>query len=283
MDDSVDVTLPHGRWVDGVRRADARLRPLTGEDEALIAERPELTGAARTTALLVRCVAELGGGGPSADDIRGLTVGDREALLLHLRRLTFGDKLDCVVTCPEPECEERMDVELTVEELLVAPYDNVADTHDLDLGDEGARRSLRFRLPTGADQEAVAAVAALDIEAAVELVVRRCVAELERHGHALPPEATSALSAAMADLDPQAEVRLMLSCVGCGEEFSVLLDAGDFLFREIAPRSDDLSHDVHRLAFHYHWSERDILTLAPARRRRYLDLVAEELSRGRER
>lgn len=45
--------------------------------------------------------------------------------------------------------------------------------------------------------------------------------------------------------------------------------------------ADLLLTEVHALALHYHWSERDILALPRARRRRYLALLADALARGR--
>jgi hypothetical protein len=38
---------------------------------------------------------------------------------------------------------------------------------------------------------------------------------------------------------------------------------------------------VHVLAFHYHWSEADILAMSGSRRRRYLGLLANALGGGR--
>jgi hypothetical protein len=58
----------------------------------------------------------------------------------------------------------------------------------------------------------------------------------------------------------------------------VLLDAGEFLYRELAGAGDVLFREVHRLAFHYHWREADILALPGEKRRRYLNLVDEELA-----
>ena len=46
---------------------------------------------------------------------------------------------------------------------------------------------------------------------------------------------------------------------------------------ELADGADALFREVHALARHYHWSEREILGLELSRRRRYLDLlVADE-------
>jgi len=92
----VEVELPGGmRFEDGWRR-DAALRPLSGDDEvSLLEEGRALPMAARATAVLQRCITRVGSLGPvTPDHVRRLSVGDREALLLHLRRLTLGDNVE---------------------------------------------------------------------------------------------------------------------------------------------------------------------------------------------
>ena len=42
---------------------------------------------------------------------------------------------------------------------------------------------------------------------------------------------------------------------------------------------DRLYTEVHHLALHYHWSERDILALPRGRRQRYLGLLVEHFER----
>ena len=44
----------------------------------------------------------------TAGAVRALSVGDREALLLHLRLATLGERIDCVAGCPDPACGERL-------------------------------------------------------------------------------------------------------------------------------------------------------------------------------
>jgi hypothetical protein len=40
---------------------------------------------------------------------------------------------------------------------------------------------------------------------------------------------------------------------------------------------DTLLEEVHYLAFHYHWSEKDILSMTRSKRRRYLAILAGKL------
>lgn len=268
MTEPVVVRLPRGCWVDGERVSEAYLCALTGEDEARLADDPTQLPAERTTALLARCVERIGGRSADEELIRSLTLGDREALLLHLRRLTFGDRLNCVVTCPDPACGEAMDLELDVASLLVPPDESAAGEFDVTVQDEAGK--VRVHLPTGADQEAAAACAGEGVSKGVELLLRRCV-----EGDCHAPGLAASVSRAMAEHDPQAEIRLAMSCASCEREFSVVFDAGDFLAREIAT-SGGVYRDVHQLALHYGWSERDILALPTRKRRRYLELLLED-------
>ncbi len=261
------VTLPGGLWRDGARHQRASVRALTGADEEFLAEAAAgLPAAVRVTALLARCVYGLGEG-EAAAAMRELAAGDREALLLHLRRATFGDRMQCVIGCPH--CREPMDVELAVADLLVPPYDHHAPRATAEL--DGV--AVELRLPTGAELEDAAH--APSPEAGAERLLQACVSPA---GGELRAELAAAAEERLADLDPQAELRLELTCPECDAAFSAVLDAAHYLFAEVAQRAAVLHREVHALAWHYHWAEADILAMTAPKRRRYLELVAEELS-----
>jgi hypothetical protein len=42
-----------------------------------------------------------------------------------------------------------------------------------------------------------------------------------------------------------------------------------------------LYEEIHYLAYHYHWTERDILEMPRAKRRRYLNLLVSKLEQTR--
>lgn len=95
-----EAILPHGVLRDGAWRRDALLRRPNGADEALLLD--GLAGARsalRLTTLLARCVERLGGESAGVEEVRALTVGDREALALALRMATFGDRLARLLDC----------------------------------------------------------------------------------------------------------------------------------------------------------------------------------------
>lgn len=269
-----EATLPHGVLRGDERRRDALLRAPTGADEALLVEGlAESNVAARANALLAGCLAGLGGRDAGLADVRALVVGDREALLLQLRAATFGERVACVLACPA--CGQPMDLEPSVSDLLVDEYADVAAEHALAGADDAP---VRFRLPTGGDLEAAGEAA--DVEAGTALLLSRCLlggVDVD----ALSRATRRALEDALARLDPQAELRIAVACPTCGDPVEATLDAATLLLDELVGDVDGLFREVHALARHYHWSEREILELELPRRRRYLELlVADEAAEG---
>ncbi len=281
--DAIEIQLPAGIPSHQGWRRDAALRPLSGRDEMFLAEEgATLAPAARASAMLVRCLERLGPYAPTTlDNVRALTVGDRDALLLHLRRLVFGNRMSVELACPHPGCGERMDLELRVSELLAPAYAQPAEAYEAVLGPPEAAYRVRFRLPTAADQEFAAPFAAGGAAAGM-LILRRCVlaigaAAIGVEIGELPASIAVDLSARMAALDPQAEIVLNLTCPDCGGNFRSDLDIADYLFAELADRRRELYRQVHRLAFHYHWSEDAILGMSQTRRLLYLDALHDGL------
>ena len=309
----IRVTLPSGLWCDEVHLRIATLRPIDGADEEALLEASGERPAVRAALLLGRCLLGLeaerseeegaqreASTGDSADRAEGfgpstaqrLSVGDREALLLQLRRHTFGEVIDSVLDCPRQDCRERMDLSLAVDDLLLSPYLAPQPVYEatFDVGEEGyaGAWTLRFLLPSGADQDAAAArLTSEGASAAVELLAERClVAVTGPSGAAVQPEEwrdptvwpalRSTLSAAIADSDPQAEILLHLTCPSCGESFSSHFDTATYLLAELAAEPGALYRQVHALACHYHWSEADILAMTPRKRRLYLTLLADD-------
>ena len=59
----------------------------------------------------------------------------------------------------------------------------------------------------------------------------------------------------LAALDPQAETVLDIRCPQCDASTAHVLDAAEFLAEELARTGRYLYHEVHTLAWYYHWSE----------------------------
>jgi len=282
------VPLPHGLWRDGERQSDAELRPLAGADEAFLLEAGNGLSRAETVSLLLsRCVRRIGGiEAARIDDIRDLTVGDREALLLHLRRLSFGERISSVTRCPAPDCDEPMDLELEVRDLLLEPKEPSAapvGESRLDIAGD-ATWTVSYRAVTGADQEAIARRTRSGIEDAVQVLLDRCVLGITDITGAPIPTGNAMgllrnrLPQLLSDHDPQAEIRLSLRCPVCEHAFESIFDTASYLIAELSARGRTIFEEVHLIARRYHWSEEEILSLGVGRRRRYLALIHDEIS-----
>ncbi|MGI8729483.1 MAG: hypothetical protein ACR2LK_05755 [Solirubrobacteraceae bacterium] len=269
MHSAATIRLPGGPFQEGRRRSDAVIRQLTGADEAFLAETGAgLTTAARTTELLACVVERIGDATPSRDDLAGLTAGDREALLLHVLRLTFGSSLDCTLGCVR--CGELLDVRLDVDELVLAPYEIWEPVYDVSLGADPRPARVTFRLPSGADQEAIAALASRSLETAVGALVRRClIDEAGAADLAVDDELAAVIADRMASLDPQAVIELVTVCPECDVRIEAQVDALELLCRKVAAHHGQLIVDIDLLARSYHWSEDAILGLPVGRRRAY--------------
>ncbi len=254
------------------------LRAVTGHDEErFVVDAFAVSAAARVTALLASCVSRAGGETLGEDPVRRLTIGRREHLLLALRRQTLGDRISCIFACPE--CGQPMDGELNVGALLREVGDEDR-TYEVSVDVQGELWRALFRLPNGADQEAVASLARSDADAAGHAILERCLKEITSpSGDAAAAETPSvlveAVESAMADADPQAETRLRLDCPECSANFTSFFDAADYFFKELGASNRDLYRDVHTLAMTYHWSEDAILSMTYGRRQMYLKLLAE--------
>lgn len=288
--DTLIYTLPGG-YVDarGVRHREIELLPLSGHAEELLARRRGAPRPALVTAILSRCLVRVGSLAPVTLEVaRALVVADRLYALLKLREATFGPQVSAMGICPWPDCGRSFNLSFTVDDIPVRIADDGGPLYHLRLSAEAAADGpceLRFRLPDGGDQERIwPLLAAGEEESATKLLVARCVQSL---GVANPPDETAlaALSAlARAEIEQQMEqvgpaIDLLMegACAECGREVRTPFDLEDFVLRELQVTSDTLYREVHYLAYHYHWSEREILQMSRPKRRRYIAILAEQI------
>ncbi|HWW62087.1 MAG TPA: phage baseplate protein, partial [Thermoanaerobaculia bacterium] len=124
------------------------------------------------------------------------------------------------------------------------------------------------RAPTSADLAAIESMT--DVHAARTALLAACIGT---EPDTLPADVIDAIVARLEELDPQADVALVLTCPECAHEWREPFDIVTFFWNEVSVAARRLLGEVHELASAYHWSERDILALSPARRDAYLELV----------
>ena len=71
-----------------------------------------------------------------------------------------------------------------------------------------------------------------------------------------------------------------LACPECARSFAFTFDPATHLLRSIRADARRLRHEVHTLAWHYHWSRSEILELPIAERHAYIELITEQLDDG---
>lgn len=220
--------------------------------------------------------------GASAKALAHLPIGERDARLLKLRERTFGPQLTSLAECPS--CGERLEMTFNVADLRVGskqgeaeeraaiPEITLQETHTLFVD----VYQISFRLPDSRDLLSLAHCG--DLETARSNLLNRCLLNAQRETEEisieeLPEIVLKAVAERMADVDPQADVLLALSCARCHESWEEIFDINSFFWTEINSWARRTLSDVHTLAKAYGWRERDILELSVWRREFYLSMV----------
>lgn len=201
-------------------------------------------------------------------DLERLSIGRRDALLLTLRERLFGQRLQTMLVCPE--CHNKLDLAFDVDQIR-APM-------DADLPEEFSCTvdgyQATFRLP--ASEDLLAVMNGSEPVIAKQLLLKRCLLSVFHHGNAttdLPNSLTDRVVEQMAQVDPQGDVQLAVTCGVCGHQWEAMFDIGSFLWSEIGAWAQRLLREIHILASAYGWAEADILRMSAWRRQCYLDMV----------
>lgn len=216
-----------------------------------------------------RCCALLRASGVEETVVDGLSVGQGDALVMDLRAGVFGTEVAAVVDCPR--CTERLDVVFDLDDVRSsAPVDPAGP---VEVEADGWR--VHARPPTLEDLRYLDRCGPrADRRGAL---LDRCVLDAERAGvplaaQELPEPVVDQVAAALAEADPQAEIRLALGCAACGRTWSTVFDVVAFFWAELEGWAWRTAQDVAELAARYGWSEAELLAMSPWRRQLYLEL-----------
>ena len=207
----------------------------------------------------------------SPDEIAGWSIGSRDACLLMLRERLFGARLVNNAICPR--CQNRVEWEHNIEDLIVEAVDYPVG-HQFSLETDGYL--ICFRLPNSMDMALVESCNSTSD--ALGLLLMRCILSSEYKNafcgiDELPGFVIRALNRRIEELDPQAEIRIQLTCPECANGWEVFFDITGFLWTEINEWALHMLQTVHKLACVYGWTEREILGLSPVRRQLYLGMA----------
>ena len=269
---------------------------MSGRDEDLIAAPQPIANPALLTVLLSRCMLRLGPIRPVSEDLaRRLLVVDRQFLLLKLRQITFGDHVQATVQCPWEACRKKVDIDFSLHDIPVRESEEKGPLYTRELSPEAAfsnehgeqYREVVFRLPNGEDQEAIAQTIEEDEAAGVwRCCWRGAFDALARCAIPDPRSSIDCLHSPVRKSNDtwkrpphNVDLNLAAHCPECDREFIVPFDLQGFFLAECQTNRDFLYREVHYLAYHYHWSEHEIMALPREKRRKYVALLADELRR----
>jgi hypothetical protein len=278
------ISLPGGLWHKGKRYQEVVICALSGNDQEYLKDDYQiLTQAEWSTLLLTRCIKRIGPFDTITSDlVKALTIGDREAALLQIRHLTFGNKLNCFINCTNGNCNGQIGLDLKVSDLLVSPYQVVQERYRQTITHNGEKYIVDFRLPTGLDQEKIGRIAKKNQEISTLQVFQSCISRIEINGKGkskkIPLKVYDKVFKSVDQLDPQAEIRFKITCPECNNDFTTIFDTGIYIRNELDNSLNELYNEIHFLALHYHWSEQEIMDMSIGKRRLYRDLLLNAIS-----
>jgi len=272
------VALPGG-FVDDAGRVhdEVEIAILTGAgEEAILSAPADMCAAALITTLLAHGVRRIGTLRRVTNaSVRDLLVQDREFLLIRLRELTLGPDMWVRVQCPRAECAQSMEIKLRLDTLPVTKRPVMARYAAFD-------DAIEFRLPTGDDQEAIAA-AGHDGADASRFMLERCLRHRDTRRAvdvgALDAATIGAIELQMQEAAPDVTPEMDAVCPDCRHAFVAEVDLPFLILTQLRAATRRLEEEVHVLAWNYHWAESDILAMSRPKRARYVRLIEEQLDR----
>ncbi|MDD2463327.1 MAG: hypothetical protein PHI97_04965 [Desulfobulbus sp.] len=260
------MLLPGGLIEQENRYRQWSFKPVSGALEMALSETAQqiVNTPRAVTRVLALALSQLGGQAATEARVAGLCVGDRQFLMRELEQHLGSGGGWFHANCSG--CGGRFDFQLQYADL---PVQEAGPTYPL-ARMQWQGRQICFRLPTGEDQERLLEIPQ---EQAHGWLLEQLVQE-PGNVHDWNDEMVQLVDEALESMAPGIVTKIQAGCPECSSVNTVELDP----YRVLSWKGEELLHQVHQLASHYHWSEAEILGLPRARRLRYLDLI--DRSRG---
>ena len=229
------------------------------------------------TEILDCCTTNVGKGKVAPEFFWSLTVGKRIECLLNLLSLGAAKQIPFTFVCPNKACSQELEIEISIRE-ITAVQAQAYETEPVPVPLENG--SLALRRPTGKDQLAWAKSAFTNKEAATKAMLGTVLLEYPDQAAieagVIPSELAQMVERALEEFDPLVNFTQPVNCFSCGSESLLEIDLEEFSLRRLRQAQMRLLASVHKLAAHYHWSEREIFSVPYWRRVRYLSLIEKE-------
>ena len=228
------ITLPASHLTASVKQ-------MTGVEEEILTD-PKLSRNAGKliTSLLHSTVITLDGNNPSIDTIRNLTIGDRDYLLMELRKVSLGSEIPMSFQCPS--CSANVEIEYDLNEINTivakknAPLEIEVELVDGHTDDDGAvHKDAVVTLPTGLTQERTAAIMRQNVaKGNTEMLLQTVhkLGTLEKVTSTLIRGLTKrdrdVLTKVVSREAPGPKLSIDVDCYECGYNFETVMDLANF-------------------------------------------------------
>lgn len=234
------IDLPGG-YIDEQRKVhrQAVIREMNGFDEEAMAHAMKSTKPmAFLDEALRRCVVQIGEHEVNERMLDNLLVGDRNWLIIGIRRATYGDEWETGFTCPK--CKSDSDVIFD----LASDFDmKTVDSPiiEFELSKSGSKVKARF--PNGEDQKAMMGSSqGTTIPEVNSILLSRCLLEVDGEEVIDMAQEPEQFVRSMSTADRREAIReitlnqpgpdlgeVKFPCASCGQETLVALDVARFL------------------------------------------------------
>lgn len=210
----------------------AEIRELNGADEEAISR---LTDSGKALlAILDRAVVKIGDKDATKEMLDALLAGDREVLLLAIRKATFGKEIQMGPNCPECGEEQVFTIDLDTDvEIKQLKDQDRSFTVDCKVG------KVDISLPTGEAQRDLINSTNKNVAELDSILLKHCITGINglpvmgiQQIRELSIKDRRALLKAIADRNPGPKLtEVTKTCSACGQEVSLPLSLAE-LFRE---------------------------------------------------
>jgi hypothetical protein len=239
------------------------LRELTGRDEYTVA------GASTANAinLLASLLDETSTSERESVRAVDLVAADRDRLLAAVCERAFGDRIESTLTCAR--CAQPFELYFSLRRLIesVNECTAVGEWKALGNGRFEGDDGVRFRLPDGNDELAIAGLASDEVES---FLLSRCT---EGGDWA---EGRIAFEELLEQIAPLLDLELVAPCAECNHIHTIQFDIQSYLLGAIVGERRRLLSEINRIATAYAWSLDEILSLPRSDRRQLVELIENE-------
>ncbi len=228
------ILLLPGGYHDGEKfHRKVEIRPLSGLEEEIIADKSLNENTAKLiTAILTNCILRIG---PirevTSEIVRRLLVADRDYIILRLRQLTFGNRVEGTIICSQ--CDQKIDIDFDLDDIEVKHENELKPTFTMCLSKQAAYKTsgeihqeVEFRLPNGADQEEIAPWIGINEAKVLTELYARCIKRIGSIENittdlirSLSILARREIEAKIREVAPSLDLNMKVKCPYCNLDF----------------------------------------------------------------